>query len=311
LKKLLTLFLSLILIGAFTISAAASSVSVATELTNLRSYYAKTTEFTTLEETLTMASMGMISGRKAFIPEADGSAGTLATQILAKMAAGEEADAEPLAKMQNEDGSFGSVSDHCYAMMALSAKKALYNSKKAYEFLMSLQKEDGSFGGSVKETALAVSVLAFSENEAEKQAVKSAVTYLIAYQADNAIDVAWQIIGITDAGVDANTAGNRDLLEKLLSYQYTEDYSFYRTKNDTKTDPEATITALAALDAINQDSSMYHRLTENGTLSFYDPADMKPLILFGAVLLAVSIGFWIFIFVHKKSTKTLEETKTY
>lgn len=314
-KKITALLLTLFLVVAVPLSASAASVSVATELTHVRSYYTDKNELTLFEETLALASMGMLTGKTAFLPEHDGTAGSLAKRILAVSATGElpENDPDPAAlkNLQNTDGAFGNLETHCLSILALTGRKEIYNSEKAYQWLMQQQRENGSFPGSVKDTALAICALSLSENEAEIAAMADAVKYLANYEATNAVDLCWQIIGITDGGVDANTAGDRDLLETLLSYQNPSDYSFYRSTNDTKSDPEATAMALAALDTVNEDSSMFQRLAKEGKLVFFDPKDAKPLIIFGAVLLVISITFWGYIFAHKKSTKTLEETKTY
>ncbi len=314
-KKITAIVLTMIMVLSIPLSAAAASVNVTTELTDVRSYYTEITELTLFEEVLAMASMGMLTGKTAKVPSEGDTAGDLAKRILIHCAIGgepeENTDVSTLKDLQNADGSFGTVESHCLAMLALTAKEEIYNSVKAYEWLMGQQSENGSYFDSAKETALAVCVFSLSENDAEIKAMSDAVKYLADYKAANAAEVCWQIIGITDGGVDANTAGNRNLLETLLSYQNPSDHSFYRSVNDTKSDPEVTALALAALDTINEDSSMFHRLADEGELSFFDPEDAKPLIFFGVGLLAVSIAFWIYIFLHKKSTKTLEDTKTY
>ncbi len=314
-KKILVLLLTLLLAAAFSLTSLGASVSVATELTQVRSYYTEKDQLTLFEETLAMASMGMLPGKTAFLPEKDGTAGGVAKRILAVTAIGEIPEDDPdlaaLKEFQDSDGSFGSVESHCLSMLALASRKEVYHSAKAYQWLMQQQGENGSFSDSPKITALAVSALSLSQNQEELEAVTKAVTYLINYKADNSIDLCWQIIGITDGGEDAATAGDRKLLETLFSYQSPADYSFYRTASDDDTDGQATVMALTALDAINEDSSLYQRLAADGKLTFFDPAQAKPLILFGVVLLVVSAGFWIVILTHKKNTKTLEETKTY
>lgn len=314
-KKIMLPLLTLILILVFSFSAAASTVSVATELANVRSHYTKKTELTLFEETLALASMGMLTGRTAHIPPEATDAEGLAKRILALTAQGTEepteAEIEALTKLQSEEGSFGPVEIHCMAMLALSSRKAIYNSARAFEWLIAQQGENGCFDGTIQATALAVTALSLSENSSEAVASAKAVKYLSDAEASDATELAWQIIGITDGGVDANTAGDRNLLENLLSYQNASDYSFYRSKNDTSSDPVATAMAVAALDAINEDSSLFQRLAKDGKLSFYDPADLRPLLIFAGVALALSIAFWIYVFLHKKSTKTLEETKTY
>ncbi len=314
-KKIALPLLTLILILVFSFSAAASTVSVATELANVRSHYTKKTELTLFEETLALASMGMLTGRTAYVPPEATDAEGLAKRILALAAQGTEAPKEEeiqaLTKLQNEEGAFGPVEIHCTAMLALSSQKAIYNSAKAYEWLIAQQGNNGCFDGSIRATALAVAAFSLSENSEEALASAKAVKYLSDAEASDATELAWQIIGITDGGVDANTAGDRNLLENLLSYQNTSDHSFYRSKNDTESDPLSTAMAVAALDAINEDSSLFQRLAKEGKLTFYDPEDLRPLLIFAGVALALSVAFWIYVFLHKKSTRTLEETKTY
>lgn len=314
-KKLLTVFLTIILIATLSFSAWASSASLATELTNLRKYYTKNNELTLFEETLALASVGMLTGKTAYIPESDGNTLSLAQRILAYSASGKlpENYNEPeiLIDLQEENGAFGDMETHCLSMLALTSRKATYNSAKAYGYILSQQEENGSFSGSVKDTALAVCVLSLSQNDKEMEAKNKAVKYLTAFQAGNEIDLCWQIIGITDGGIDPNTVADRNLLETLLSYQNTADYSFYPTKNTNTSDEKATVMALTALDAMNKDSSMFQRLATDGELSFYNREDVMPLIIFVIALLIISVGFWGYIFLHKKSTKTLEETKTY
>ncbi len=313
-KKTAAFILTLVLLLTLSLNSFALA-NVTEEISNLRSYYAKRESVDLWEETLALASMGILTGRTPHLPEQDGTAGTLAKRILAVSATGnvpqEDSDAKTLKDLQNTDGSFGNVESHCLSMLALTAREELYNSAKAYSWLMTQQSENGSFSDSAKDTALAICILTRSENEAELAAAAKAVKYLNQYEAGNGIDLCWQIIGISDGGGDAATAGKRDLLENLLSYQNPSDYSFYRSNNDTVSDPQTTAIALIALDAVNKSGSVFQRLATDGEISFFNPADALPLLIFVGVVLVISIGFWCFIFLHKKNSKTLEETKTY
>ena len=188
-KKILVLLLTLLLISAFSLTSLGASVSVATELTQVRSYYTEKDQLSLFEETLAMASMGMLPGKTAFLPEKDGTAGGVAKRILAVTAIGEIPEDDPdlaaLKEFQDSDGSFGSVESHCLSMLALASRKEVYHSAKAYQWLMQQQGENGSFSDSPKITALAVSALSLSQNQEELEAVTKAVTYLINYKADN------------------------------------------------------------------------------------------------------------------------------
>ena len=118
-KKIVTLILSLLLIAALSLSAAASSVSLATEIANMRTYYAETKELTLWEETLVFAAMGMLTERTPFLPEETQTEDRLAQRALAQMAIGATAETDALKALQNEDGSFGAVDVHCLSMLAL------------------------------------------------------------------------------------------------------------------------------------------------------------------------------------------------
>ena len=166
-KKILTLILTVLLTVSVPLSTAAATADVATYIADLRQYYLEKDELTLVEETLAMASMGMLTGKTAFIPEKDGTALSLALRILAYGAVGElpeeeteqdeqksseqsdteqrdteqndteqdnsdktkkYTDANDLKEMQGENGSFGDVETHCLAMMALSSRDVIYAS---------------------------------------------------------------------------------------------------------------------------------------------------------------------------------------
>ena len=213
--------------------------------------------------------------------------------------------------MQTENGSFGDAETHCLAMLALSATETVYNSGKAYTYLKSLQEESGAIGGSVKATALAITVLSLSDNTEDRSAKANAAAYITKAENTDALTVCWKIIGLTDAGLDAATVGERNILEKLYEYRNNENYTFSNTLENNEIDEQATVMALTALDAISRDSSLFKRLATDGELTLYTLEDFRPIITFAIVLLGISAAFWAFIFLHKKSTKTLSQTKTY
>ena len=177
-KRIVTFLTVFLLICAIPLTAFGASVSVATEISQIKTYYQDKSDLTSWEETLVFASLSTLTGRKAFYPENDGSAGALARRILAYTAAKqtppEQTDEngnatgitleDQLKALQTENGSFGDAETHCLAMLALSATETIYNSGKAYTYLKSLQEESGAIGGSVKATALAITVLSLSDN---------------------------------------------------------------------------------------------------------------------------------------------------
>lgn len=313
-KKLLTLFLTLILISILSISTAASTADVSREILDIQAFFQQKNTISGYEEALAFSSMEWIYSRKIEYPESDGTAASLARRILvyASTATLPENFPEPddLIALQGVDGSFGDPETHCLAMLALRSVKKSYNSPGAYKHLLSLQNEDGSFGSSIKETALAVVNLSLSENPDEINAVRIAIDYMAKFRAESLEELCWQIIGLTDSGVNALNTGDNTRLETLLSYR-TKYGNFSTTTDGENPDDGVTVKALLALDAINRDGSAFKRLATDGLLKRYSIEDFRSLIYFGIGALVVSVAFWIYIFLHKKHDKTLEETKIY
>ena len=313
-KKLLTLALALLMFAAIPLSSAASTADVSRELINIQASYKEKLTLTRAEETLAMASMEWLTGRTAYYPESDGTADTLDYRVLTSAATQDMpegfSDPETLAGLQKTDGSFGSLETHCIAIIALRSTQTSFNSPGAYKYLLSQQKENGTFGNTMKETALAVAALSLSENQSELNALSATMNYLATYKTDDIKDLCWQIIALTDCGVNAVTTGDTTRLERLLSHQNGTG-AFSLTPTGTESDEETTVLALLALDTINRDSSAYKRIATEGLLKRYSIEDFRSLLIFLGALLAISIVFWIYVIVHKKNNKTLEETKLY
>lgn len=147
--------------------------ALAESLVLLTAYYSQTTP-ESWEDFLAACALGVLP-EDAALPEY----GNLATLILCALAAQRNPYELPgcppdaLAVSQKADGSFGeSLSDHVYAMLALDrAPSPKYRRDKAEDYLLSCQREDGSFeawGGVVEPTALAL--LALSGEPAERAA---------------------------------------------------------------------------------------------------------------------------------------------
>lgn len=313
-KRFLTLVLAFLFLCSVPLTLCAATADVANDILAFDDYYNKKKDLTLFEETLALAAVGQLAGKNLYYPENDGTTLALAKRILSYISTGTVPnnynEPEQLADMQSKDGSFGDTEAHCLAILALQASKTSYGSKLAYESLLSRQREDGSFDGSVKHTALAASALSLSENDTEKASLKKARTFLMLYQANTSEELSWQIIGITDSGADAATAADRKLLEKLIEFR-RKDNTYKLNPDDQEFSEQATAMALLALNAVNQDASALKRTAQNGELTRYNKEDFRLLIILAIVLLAVSILFWLFIFLHKKNDKTLEETKVY
>lgn len=313
-KKLLTLGMALLLLMAIPLSSAASTADVSRELINIQASYGKKITLTRYEETLAMASMEWLNGRTAFYPEDDGTVDALARRVLTYAATQDIpegfSDGDKLAGMQGADGSFGNLETHCLAMLALRSMQISFNSPGAYKHLLAQQKENGTFGSSLRETALAVCVLTLSDNQEEVNALSSTMNYLATYKTDDMKELCWQMIALTDCGINAVTTGDTTRLERLLDHQMGTG-AFALTPTGTEADEEATVLALLALDAVNRDSSAYKRLATDGLLKRYSIEDFRSLFILLGVMLAISLAFWIYVILHKKHNKTLEETKIY
>ena len=271
----LLILIAAMLLTAFPLSAAAATVSVADEILNLKEYYAETTRVTLWEEVLSFSSLGMLSERiDVTLGLNNASAEGMALEILSDAARSVAVESERVSRLSG------------------------------------LQKEDGSFG-TAKQTALAITVLSLSDNEEEREAMNGAAKYFAAFPAETEQELCWQIMGITDAGFDANTTKDRDLLAKLLSYQNNATYSYSDTYDTTEAEALPTALALMTYDTVNRSGSPMKRLAQNGNLSRYTLSDFRPLLIAFGVLLFLSVLFWIYIFLHKKNRKTLDETKIY
>ena len=302
------------MLAVLTLPAAASTAKLDDYILALKASYQEKLVLTSFEATLGMASMDWMRGRTVFYPESDGTAATLAPRILAFTATDSVPESFPegdeLLSLQEEDGSFGDLTTHCLSMIAMRSLGKSYNSPKAYEFVLSNQNEDGSFGKSMKETALCITVLSLSDNAKEINAIRFALDYLASGRATNHSELCWQMMGLTDGGVNALTIGDSSRLERLLSHG-TGKGNYAATPGSTEASEEATALTLLTLDAVNRDKSAFKRLAEDGLMKQYGFEDFKPLITLLAIFLTVSLAFWIYVILHKKHNKTLEETKTY
>lgn len=320
-KRILTLILTFVFLAAAGTSTAAATINVSGELANLKTYYAnrypKEKELLSVwEESLAFASMNMLTSRFApYLPEDDGGATPKAKRLLTSVAQKNPAEERTeelnaLIAMQDKNGSFGTAEDTVFAMLAIKACKGSFNSVKAYRELLNTQKENGSFADDVRLTALAISLLAQTDNQSEKDALEAAALYLNTFEAKDETELCWQIIGLCDAGL-ASSDKTSELLTQLLTYQNHNDYSYTSVYERTEGEPYATVMALTAFDAVNRSGSLYLRISRDGNLSLYETRDFLPLLITFIVLLFLSVLFWIFILLHKKNTKTLEETKKY
>lgn len=139
------------------VASSATSVNTSTQITYTRDFIVQNAvPVNDWNETVMYSAVGFFNlvEIEPFIPESDlTSALTTATRILALISVGEmdreSASESPelnaLVSLQQEDGSFGGFYDTVYSVMALRACDALFGSEKAVKNILSYQKEDGSF----------------------------------------------------------------------------------------------------------------------------------------------------------------------
>ncbi len=323
LKKIVSVFLSVVFVLATAVIVSASSTSnVSDELTNLKRYYATVNKLTDWNEVLLFASQGMLtSDIEISEPEYEENNAVSCSQlILISIARGFYPDTylenlnltTALAEMQNDSGLFGNVQAQYMAILALDAAKTSYQKEAAVKELIAFQREDGSFSenDAIQNTSLAVSALCFYQKDPEvKSAIDRAISFLKNAKAKNSIEISWKITALVDAGADPNTGICAELVAELLTYKNQADNSYSATHQTLNAEPEATAMAMIALDAINRSSSVYQRIAAKGYLQQYSLSDFKPLIYTYLVLFIFAIVFWIYVFLKKKNIRTLEEAK--
>lgn len=209
---------------------------------------------------------------------------------------------------QQQDGSFAgceTVADNLICFIALEAAqkkvtdRAVYSSRLAKEWTLSMQGEDGSFGGDAVTTALALSYLSMF---AEEEAISRGAMY-IRGQIDTlqtVTQIADVICGLSDAGVAVNSGDYQNLPGILASYKQS-DGSYGQV--------EESLHALAAFDSLASQQSPYKKLMTNGSYSDNLLQKLTPLLLIYGVLALLSVVFWLYIFLGKPKIRRMEETE--
>lgn len=191
-----------------------------------------------------------------------------------------------LASRQNQDnGSFGDLGKHIFAIIALDVGTELgvdvgawdeETRSKAVDYLLSQQNNDGSFGpySQIDYTGWALIALSKSK-DTHAVAINKAKQYLKSMQqdsggfggtgwdAENCISIACAIQGLIAIGEDISSAdgpwgkNGKTPIDALLSYQI-EEGSFKWQHDDSEGNPWATKQAVVALaDIVNEQSTWY------------------------------------------------------
>lgn len=232
-----------------------------------------------------------------------------------------------LTERQREDGSFdGRLSDTLYAVIALQAADAEYNRDKAIQYILSLQHADGGFSetedsaDTITLTSMTASVLSIfrHENKTNYDAAEKTILFLAERQNEdggfsssgvsNCIETAYAVLAATD--MEKLSEENwQNALKALANFQSSDD-AYGLVSNVSQSDRQATALALMAFEAARYGASVYKTLATNKTIApSFSFEYFKPILTVFAVLAGLSVLFWIYIFVRKPKTKTLEESK--
>lgn len=180
-----------------------------------------------------------------------------------------------------EDGSFGAINSHIWAMIALDVVGGEYCVDGALTHLLSQQREDGSW--SYNDTSdpdmTGMALIALSnhiDKEGVSESIERAVEYLEksqlstggfeSYGKENINSVATVISGLVAVGEDVKSAkwsqNGNNLLDALMKFQL-EDGSFSYLLSPKKYNQMATYQAFIAIFDAQKNESIWHKLRDN------------------------------------------------
>ncbi len=316
---------SLLLLSA--VPSLADGVNSAYETKTIENYYITNgdkLDGTVLDEYLALVYSGFTVSGEPYLKGREG-ANLLYAEILINAAAGgapDETKTSGLVSMQKEDGSFGSIEDTCFAMIALKAAKTVFASEKAVKYLMSSQNENGFFGDSgsdktdIETAALALVALEpYSASTDVYNCIKKAAGHLNEVQNEDgtfadgsSVTLARVIAALSDIGESTNSDIWKKMPEVLVTYK-NSDGSYRKYVSDTESDPEATAEALCAFHSVASGSSPVKKLMNEGKLSSFEITDVLPFVILYGVIVLGAIAFWIYALTKKKNERTLEDAK--
>ncbi len=338
-KRILSLLLSAIFILAAAVPAfAEKELDPAEKATAIIKYYRDNNlSPATSEETLIFAATYLLTEKTVpyQTPVDDASSpAELAKRICETIAEKKDpanADGQNftgiLVEKQQADGSFdNNLSDTLFSVIALQAASAEYDREKALTYILSCQKEDGSFsfsdnaGDEITATAFSLCVLSIFRHETKTNydAAARALTYLEENQNEdggfsssgvsNCLETSYALLAATD--MEALSKENWKNALKALAEFANKDGSYSLVKGLNQKDPQSTVLALMAFEAARYGASVYKTLATNKTIApSFSLEHFKPLLYVFAGLAGLSVIFWIAIFVRKPKTRTLKEVK--
>ena len=232
-----------------------------------------------------------------------------------------------LSDMQSQVGSFGSVEQTVMTAAALEAAQVraggdtiYYSARRTVSWLIDNQNPDGSYGDSIKSTGMAMSYLS-RFNSGDNGDVRASVTEAQEYLSsmidengmigDNIEDLSWAIMGLTDTGEDVNDGPWAGLGYSLSEFKNSD--GTYRALKDGEDafDPNASMLAVAAFDAILNRSSWMSKLMNSSSYSVFVWENVRVYVYVFAVLCVLSLIFWGYIMFGKKKHRASGQSRLF
>lgn len=329
-KKIVSVAVAVVMFFALALPFYAATINLSTEIDGILNYYtSQTTAIENWNEIIAFSSVNAIKGSALTEPTLNENAPiTLAQFILSRLALGINPNetssvGDPVAKLaskQKEDGSFyendlyGTVLC-AVALQGVQAKAGdetvVYSAKQATSYILSLQKDDGSFSEKMKTHALCATYLsAFTENNTEvTQALDKAAKFIADKYGDaktleeaTTEDIAYATMALADtekAKTLDSFAAYGDLPSVLVSRKNSD--GIYRaTSAEADSDKDTTLAVLMAYDALSDGKSVWRSFEDYGSVNENMWQKLKWFALGFGVLVLLSIIFWFYIMFGRK-----------
>lgn len=291
------LALAIIALLLFQSAVFATEVDIENEVDSLVNYYKENRkDLETSDETYALAAAGLSLGENTVVAapvdmdELESKFYSAAAKlILTAIAKGEEPEnavsgrniVDELASMQGDDGSFGSIYTHIYAVFALKASGKAIDDEKAVQFVISKQLTDGGFSyndelpGDIDTTAMMLSIMSlYKDMPGMSDALEKAIGFVRQCQnevggfeswgADNSNSLAMAIIGLTDCGIDVTTDEYKNMHLALLRFKNPDSTYRYKLDDEQIINGFSTPQVLLAFDTIKDGKSYLLTLAETG-----------------------------------------------
>lgn len=329
-KKIVSLAVAVVMFFVLALPFYAATINLSTEIDGILNYYtSQTTAIENWNEIIAFSSVNAIKGSALTEPTLNENAPiTLAQFILSRLALGINPNetssvGDPVAKLaskQKEDGSFYENDLYGTVLCAVALQGAqakagdetvVYSAKQATSYILSLQKDDGSFSEKMKTHALCATYLsAFTENNTEvTQALDKAAKFIADKYGDaktleeaTTEDIAYATMALADtekAKTLDSFAAYGDLPSVLVSRKNSD--GIYRaTSAEADSDKDTTLAVLMAYDALSDGKSVWRSFEDYGSVNENMWQKLKWFALGFGVLVLLSIIFWFYIMFGRK-----------